>query len=167
MDLVTTIRSDKCGGTTEHLGLIMSAREFALVPGFVGPPFPCGAHPGPVNYNKPTATTTVNQHTERQLENEILLHDFELEQMIDKQMKKHDMSYFTMISMLDSSKHKSATLTSRRHGSLNIYIQSMERRSRNCKTRPLPTWRKRWTLLIHQSLPSVSSKRSYYFSFLI
>ena len=39
LDLAATIRSDKCGGTTGHLGLIMSAQEFALVPGVVGPPF--------------------------------------------------------------------------------------------------------------------------------
>ena len=30
-DLVATIRSDKCGGTSGHLGLIMSAVEFAVV----------------------------------------------------------------------------------------------------------------------------------------
>ena len=72
----------------------MSAQEFALDPGVVGPPFFRGAHPRPVNYLLPTAATTVNQHTERRLENENLLHVFELEQMIDKQMKKHVMSCF-------------------------------------------------------------------------
>ena len=40
LNLVATIRSDKCGGRTGHLGLIMSAREFALVPDVVGHPFP-------------------------------------------------------------------------------------------------------------------------------
>ena len=40
LDLVATIRSDKYGGTTGHLGLIMSRREFALVPGVVHHPFP-------------------------------------------------------------------------------------------------------------------------------
>ena len=79
LDLVATIRSDKCGGTIGHLGLIMSSREFALVPGVVGSPFPRRAHPGPVDYNNPTAATTVNQHTEQRLKNENLLHVFELE----------------------------------------------------------------------------------------
>ena len=47
-DLVATIRSDKCGRTTGHLGLVMSAAEFAiLVP---GPAFPRETHPGEVNY---------------------------------------------------------------------------------------------------------------------
>ena len=80
LDLAATIRSDKCGGTTGHLGLIMSATEFSLVPGVVGPPFLQGTHPGAVNY---TGTTTVNQHTERQLAHEYLLHVFKLEQMMD------------------------------------------------------------------------------------
>ena len=36
----------------------------------------------------------MNQHTKRRLENHALLHVFELEQMIDEQMKKHAMSCF-------------------------------------------------------------------------
>ena len=64
-DLVATVRSDKCGGTTGHLGLVMSLAEFALlVP--LTPLFPRGTHPGEVDYLLPTAATTVNQqHTER------------------------------------------------------------------------------------------------------
>ena len=82
LDLVATIRSDKYEGTTGHLGLIMSSGEFALlVPGV---PFPQGTHPGEVNYLLPTAATTVNQHTERRLENHDLLHVFEMEQMIEE-----------------------------------------------------------------------------------
>ena len=91
-DLVATIRSDKCGGTSGHLGLIMSAVEFAVV--VPGVPFPRGTHPGEVNYLLPTAATTVNQHTEHWLENHALLHVFELEQMIEEQCKKHIMSCF-------------------------------------------------------------------------
>ena len=30
-DLVGTVRSDKCGGTTGHLGLVMGLPEFALL----------------------------------------------------------------------------------------------------------------------------------------
>ena len=37
---------------------------------------------------------TVNQHTERQLAHEHLLHVFELEQMMDEQLKKHVISCF-------------------------------------------------------------------------
>ena len=91
LELAATIRSDKCGGTTGHLGLIMSAQEYALVPGVVDPPFICGTHPGAVDY---TGATTVNQHTERRLAHEHLLHVFELEQMMDKQLKEHVMSCF-------------------------------------------------------------------------
>ena len=94
LDLVATIRSDKCGGTTGHLGLIMSAREFALVPGVLNHPFPWETHPGEVDYASPTAATTVNQHTECRLENHALLHVFKMEQMIEEQMKKHVMSCF-------------------------------------------------------------------------
>ena len=40
LNLVATIRSDKCGGTTGHLGLIMSAQGSVLVPGVLNHPFP-------------------------------------------------------------------------------------------------------------------------------
>ena len=56
-----------------------------------GSPFLCRTHPEAVDY---TGATTVNQHTERRLAHEHLLHVFELEQMMDKQLKKHVMSYF-------------------------------------------------------------------------
>ena len=92
LDLAATVRSDKCGGTTGHLGLIMEAAEFALVPGVVTPPFPREAHPGPVDYLLPIPATTMQQHTERRLANEHLLHVFEMEQMMDQQLKKHVMS---------------------------------------------------------------------------
>ena len=42
-DLVATIQSDKRKGTTGHLGLIMSAAEFALL--VPGPEFPRETHP--------------------------------------------------------------------------------------------------------------------------
>ena len=71
-DLVATIRSDKCGGTTGHLGLVMSAAEFArLVP--THSLFPRETHPAEVDY---TSATTVNLHTERRLENQARLHVF-------------------------------------------------------------------------------------------
>ena len=92
-DLVGTVRSDKCGGTTGHLGLVMSLPEFALLLP-THPLFPRGTHPGEVDYQLPTAATTVNQHTERRLENQARLHVFELEQMIEEQCKKHIMSCF-------------------------------------------------------------------------
>ena len=90
LDLAATIRSDKCGGTTGHLGLIMSTK-FTLVTVVVGPSFLQGTHSGVVDY---TGATTVNQHTECRLAHEHLLHVFELEQMIDEQMEKHVMSCF-------------------------------------------------------------------------
>ena len=67
-DLVGTVRSDKCGGTTGHLGLVMSLPEFALLLP-THPLFPQGTHPGEIDYQNPTAATTLNQHTERRLEN--------------------------------------------------------------------------------------------------
>ena len=63
-DLVATIRSDKCGGTTGHLGLVMSLAEFATL-NPAAPLFPHGTHPGVLDF---TGATTVNQHTERRLE---------------------------------------------------------------------------------------------------
>ena len=94
LDLAATVRSDKCGGTTGHQGLIMEAGEFALVPGIVNPPFVREAHPGDVDYLLPTLCTTMQQHTERRLANKHLLHVFEMEQMMDQQLKKHVMSCF-------------------------------------------------------------------------
>ena len=54
LDCVATVRSDKNGGTTGHLGLVMEAAEFALIPGVVNPLFVREAHPGAVNYLLPT-----------------------------------------------------------------------------------------------------------------
>ena len=65
LDLVGTERSDKAGGTTGHIGLIMIAAEFALVPGVVNSPFVRLAHSGAVDYNNLTACATMQQHTER------------------------------------------------------------------------------------------------------
>ena len=94
LDLAATVRSDKNGATTGHLGLIMEAGEFALNPGVVNPPFAREAYPGPVNYLLPIPCTTQQQHTERRLLNEHLLHVFTMEQMMDQQLKKHVMSCF-------------------------------------------------------------------------
>ena len=94
LDLVSTVQSDKNGGTTCHLGLIMTAAEFALILGVVTPPFVQSVHPGVVDYNNRTACTTMQQHTERRLDNKHRLHVFEMEQMIDQQMKKHVISCF-------------------------------------------------------------------------
>ena len=86
--LVGTVQSNKASGTTRHIGLIMTAQEFGLVPGVVNPLFTRLAHPGVVDYNNPTACTTMQQHTKRRCEHEHRLHVFEMEQMIDIQMKK-------------------------------------------------------------------------------
>ena len=50
LDLAATFQSDKNGGTTGHLGLIMEAEEFVLIPGVLNPPFLRSMHPGVVNY---------------------------------------------------------------------------------------------------------------------
>ena len=94
LDLVATIRAYKNGGTTGHVGLIMEAGEFALISGVVNPPVVREAHPGVIDYQLPTPCTTMQQHTERRLANEHLLHVFEMEQMMDQQLKKHVMSCF-------------------------------------------------------------------------
>ena len=47
MNLVATVRSDKAGGLTGHMGLIMPAAEFALLPGFTVA-FDEEDHPGDV-----------------------------------------------------------------------------------------------------------------------
>ena len=88
--MVATVRLDKCGGTTGHLGLVMSLPEFALlVPAHSI--FSRGEHPGNLDF---TGATTVNQHTERRLQYKGRLHLIKLEQMIKEQCKKHIMSCF-------------------------------------------------------------------------
>ena len=69
LDLAAIVRSDKYGGTIGHLGLIMTAGEFALISGVVNAPFVCEEHPGPVDYLLPTLCTTMQQHTECRLVN--------------------------------------------------------------------------------------------------
>ena len=92
-DLVGTVRSNKAGGTTGYVRLLMTAQEFAWIPGTT-PLFTLSVHPGPVNYSLPTACTTIQQHTEHSLANEHLLCIFEMEQMIETQMKAHVFSCF-------------------------------------------------------------------------
>ena len=46
-------------------------------------------HLGTVNYTLPTLCTTIQQHTKRSLAHEHLLHVFEMEQIIERQMKAH------------------------------------------------------------------------------
>ena len=62
MNLVATVRSDKAGGLTGHMGLIMPAAEFALLPGFTVA-FDKEVHPGDIDYTTPPpATTSVQQN---------------------------------------------------------------------------------------------------------
>ena len=58
MDLVATVRSDKAGGKTGHIGLIMPAAEFALLPGFTVA-FNESDHPGTVNYDAAPEAKTI------------------------------------------------------------------------------------------------------------
>ena len=90
-----------------------------------------------------------------------------MEQTMNQQPKKHLMSFFHKDIYVSLKNHNLAIPTSRQHGSLNIFIRSIDRRPRNCKTRPSPIWRKKWISLIRQSLSSVSSKRSCFYSFRI
>ena len=83
---------DKLGGTTGHIGLIISAAEFQLIPNTT--PFNPSVHPGAVIYNTAPVCTTINQQNERRYEHENLLHVFEMEQMIETKIKKHIMSCF-------------------------------------------------------------------------
>ena len=88
LDLVSTVQFDKNGDTTGHLGLVMTAVDFALVPGVMNSPFVRSAHPGSVNYNNPTLCNTKKQHTEIRLATVHRLHVFEMKQMMDTQRKK-------------------------------------------------------------------------------
>ena len=145
LDLVATIISDKCGGTTGHLGLIMSARELALVPGVLNPPFPRGTHPGEVDYNNPTVATTANQHTERPLENHALLHVFELEQMIEEQCKKHIMSCFhkdVYIGLKDPRIGYTNITTTRL---FEYLIDEYGEKTEKLQNKALDEWRNQWT----------------------
>ena len=94
LDLVATVWFDKNGGTTGHLGLVMTAAEFSLVPGVVNSPFVRSMHLGALDYNNPTPCNTMQQHTKRRFATEHRLRVFEMEQMMDQQMKKHAMSCF-------------------------------------------------------------------------
>ena len=60
MDLVGTVRSDKAGGLTGHIGLIMPAADFARIPGFTAA-FIRSDHSGDINYDAAPACTTINQ----------------------------------------------------------------------------------------------------------
>ena len=93
MNLVATVRSDKAGGLTGHMGLIMPAAEFALIPGFTVA-FAKEVHPGDVDYTTPPAATTIVQQNDQRYEHQNELHVFEMEQMIETKIKKHIMSCF-------------------------------------------------------------------------
>ena len=93
MNLVATVRSDKAGGLTGHMGLIMPAADFILLPG-VTQPFVRSVHPGNVNYTTAPAATTSVQQQDRRYEHQNRLHVFEMEQMIETKIKKHSMSCF-------------------------------------------------------------------------
>ena len=93
MNLVATVRSDKAGGRTGHMGLIMPAAKFALLPGFTVA-FDKEVHPGDIDYTTPPAATTSGQQADRRYEHQNKLHVFEMEQMIETKIKKHIMSCF-------------------------------------------------------------------------
>ena len=93
MNLVATVRSDKAGGLTGHMGLIMPAAEFALLPGFTVA-FDKEVHPGDIDYTTTPAATTSGQQADRRYEHQNKLHVFEMEQMIETKIKKHIMSCF-------------------------------------------------------------------------
>ena len=104
MNLVATVRSDKAGGLTGHMGLIMPAAEFALLPGFTVA-FDKEAHPGTVNYTTAPAATTAVQQQDRRYEHQNKLHVFEMEQMIQTKIKKHIMSCFEEENYIELKHH--------------------------------------------------------------
>ena len=63
ISLAGDVQSSKGGGTTGHIGMVMTPAEFVLIANTV--PFVLWVHPVPVNYNLPTGCTTIQQHTER------------------------------------------------------------------------------------------------------
>ena len=93
MDLVGTVPSDKAGGKTGHIGLIMPAADFAHITGFTAA-FIQSDHPGDIDYDAAPAATTITQQNDRRYEHQNNLHVFEMEQMIETKMKKHIMSCF-------------------------------------------------------------------------
>ena len=60
MELVATVRSDKAGGLTGHIGLIMPAADFARLPG-INATFDRSDHPGSVDYDAAPAATAITQ----------------------------------------------------------------------------------------------------------
>ena len=82
ISLAGDVRSSKGGGTTGHIGMVMTPAEFVLIANTV--PFVLWVHPVPVNCNLPTACTTIQQHRERKHENVEELQVFEMERMFEK-----------------------------------------------------------------------------------
>ena len=93
MELVATVRSDKAGGLTGHIGLIMPAADFSRLPGITAT-FDRSDHPSSVDYDAAPAATTITQQNDRRYEHQNQLHVFKMEQMIETKMKKHIMSCF-------------------------------------------------------------------------
>ena len=69
MDLVATVWLDKAGGKTGHIGLIMPATEFALIPGFTVA-FDKSDHPDTVDYDAAPLATTITQQNDRRYEHQ-------------------------------------------------------------------------------------------------
>ena len=62
INLAGTVQSEKGGGTTGHIGMVMTPAQFALILNSV--PFIASVHPGLCDYDNPTPCTTNQQRIE-------------------------------------------------------------------------------------------------------
>ena len=92
INLTGTVRSEKGGGTTGHIGMVMTPAQFALILNSV--PFIASVHPRLCDYDNPTPCTTNQQRTERYQEHGKLLKIFETKRMVDTKLKIYVMSCF-------------------------------------------------------------------------
>ena len=99
LDLAGKVQSDKAGGTTGHIGMIMPAAKLSLIADTTA--FTLEVHARVINYILPIACTTIQQHTERKYEHTEQLQVFEMEHTLDKQYKGHVVLCFDKDDYMD------------------------------------------------------------------
>ena len=99
ISLAGDVQSDKGGGTTGHIGIVIPALEFALLKNTN--PFVVLVHPGAVDYLLPVACTTNQQRLKRKQENDDQLQVFEMEQILDKKLREQVFFCFEEYNYMD------------------------------------------------------------------
>ena len=103
INLAGTVQSEKGGGTTGHIGMVMTLAQFALILNSV--PFIASVHPRLCDYDNLTLCTTNQQRTESYQEHGELLEIFETKQMVDTKIRIHVMSCFNKDDYIELRKY--------------------------------------------------------------